>query len=342
MHFPYGNKILLKPILMLLVCCFFAVANAGDDDAVGQKAQDKHIGGQPIVVIDSVAQTKSGLKTLLVKTIQHQAEFEAMGKVISIQPLLALKERYLVAQAELNGAKSRLKQSGQSLKRQQDLFRHGISAKRSLQEHEALGSADQALLDASYARHVAIVNEARLLWGETLAQWVLSDKAVQVNDFLSGRRRLLQITLPANKQLTSEIDTIVIEPSGQRSKARPATFISRASQADNTLQGQSYFFQANGDDLSIGMKVTAWIPEPGLGESGVIVPESALVWYMDQVYVYIKVAKDRFARRAIKNIESVPDGYFVKDDIRANEEIVTTGGQMLLSEELRGRIPDED
>jgi hypothetical protein len=341
MHFPDSHKILLKPILILLVCCFFTVANAGDG-VIDHAAVDKRTGGQPTVGIDSVAQTKSGLKTLLAESVQHQAEFEAMGKVISIQPLLALKERYLIAQAELGGAKARLKQSAQSLKRQQDLFRHGISAKRSLQEHEALGSADQAALDADHARLVAIANEARLLWGKTLAEWALSNKADRLNDFLTGGRHLLQITLPANKQLASEIDTITIEPSGQRSKARSATLISRATLVENAIQGESYFFQANGDGLGIGMKVTAWIPEPRWGETGVIVPESALVWYMDQVYVYIKTAKDRFTRRAITSFSAVPEGYFVKQGISAGEEVVSTGGQMLLSEELRGRVPDED
>jgi hypothetical protein len=90
------------------------------------------------------------------------------------------------------------------------------------------------------------------------------------------------------------------------------------------------------------MKVTAWIPEPTLGRSGVIVPESALLWYLDQVYVYIKVAQDTFSRRLIKEFLDVPEGYFIKDDIKAGEEAVTTGAQMLLSAELRGQIPDED
>ncbi len=340
MLFSNRYKVSLTAVLILLVIRLITIAIADDNYVIAPKIQ--WINDQPSVVMASETQAASGLKTMVVESNQHQAEFEAIGKVISIQPLLALRERYLVAQAALNGAKARLKQAGQTLKRQQELFRNGITPKRSLQEHAAQGIADQALVDAGSARLMAIANEARLGWGKTLAEWALADKSNHLASFLSGQQQLLQITLPANKQLASRINTIAIESSAQRSKAHSASLISRSNQVDNTMQGESYFFKANSDGLSLGMKVTAWIPEPTHGQSGVIVPESALVWYMDQVYVYIKVTKDTFSRRLIKEFLPTPNGYYVKDDITTGEQVVITGGQMLLSEELRGQIPDED
>ncbi|MDA1343192.1 MAG: hypothetical protein O2966_04855 [Proteobacteria bacterium] len=188
---------------------------------------------------------------MVVAAIQHQAEFEAIGKVISIQPLLALRERYLVAQAELNSAKARLKQTGQSLKRQQELFRNGITAKRSLQEQEAQGSGHQVLVDAAQIRLMAITSEIRLMRGKELAGWELPDKTGKLKAFLSGHQQLLQITLPANKQLTSGIDTLFVEPSGQRNKAHSASLILRTTQVDSSLQGESYFFRPKPVDLML-------------------------------------------------------------------------------------------
>ena len=161
-----NNKILINVTLIWVFSCLFMVAKADDDDAIKHKAQ--RISVQPTVEIDSEIQAASGLKTMIVEPVQRRAEFEAMGKVVSIQPLLALRERYLVAQAELNGARSRLKQAGQSLKRQQELFRGGIAARRSLQEQEAIGLEDKASVDASQAHLVAITNEAQLLWVKNL------------------------------------------------------------------------------------------------------------------------------------------------------------------------------
>jgi hypothetical protein len=180
------------------------------------------------------------------------------------------------------------------------------------------------------------------LWGKELAEWAFAKKPDKLDGILSGQQHLLQITLPANKQLGNEVNKIAVQPSGQRNEASIATLISHATQSDNTVQGESYFFRVDANGFAIGMKVTAWISEASQGQAGVIVPESALVWYMDQVYVYIKVNEESFARRMIKDFSAIPEGYFVKNGITAGEEIVVTGGQMLLSEELRGLIPDED
>ncbi|WP_411727679.1 hypothetical protein [Methyloglobulus sp.] len=242
MLLSYGNKIPLKVVLIILGGCSLTTVSADDDELIKSKMQ--LIGGLATVVIDSKTQAASGLMTMFARPVQHHVQFGAIGKATSIQPLLALRERYLVTQAELNGAKARLKQAGQSLKSQQELFRHGIAAKRSVQEREAQGSEDQAFVDIGNARLMAIANEARLLWGKALAEWVLSEKTNKLTVFLSGRQHLLQITLPTNKQLASEVDSIFIEPYGNRGKARPAVLISRSTQADHTMQGESYFFRS--------------------------------------------------------------------------------------------------
>jgi hypothetical protein len=89
------------------------------------------------------------------------------------------------------------------------------------------------------------------------------------------------------------------------------------------------------------MNVTAWIPEQNSQLSGVIIPKSALLWSMDQAFVYIKT-DDTFSRRPIHHYSMSGDGYFVSEELKPDEELVIIGGQMLLSEEMRGQIPDED
>jgi hypothetical protein len=73
-----------------------------------------------------------------------------------------------------------------------------------------------------------------------------------------------------------------------------------------------------------------------------IIPESALIWYLDQAYVYCKIGKENFSRRLLRSIAATSDGYFVTEGMESGDEIVITGGQLLLSEELKNQIPDED
>jgi hypothetical protein len=323
-----------------LIACIFmlgtAPAIADDDDKPAANT------GQGAIVLAAKAQSTSGLQTIALTSVSNHPEFIAYGKAVNIQPLMELRHRYLVALTERGGAAARFKQAEQNIRRQQDLYREGVASKHNLQVQQAQWQTDKALFDASGVQGKAIIDEARLTWGKKLTEWALSADDEQLSDFLSGKKTLLHITLPVNKQLTDEVRSIDVEASGNRSAAIKAELISAAPQADATAQGESYFFQADGSRIRTGMRIAAWIPEPGESQSGVVIPKSALIWHMDQAFVYIKTAEEQFSRRPIEHYSATAGGYFVGSGLSAGEQLVVTGGQMLLSEEFRGQIPDED
>jgi hypothetical protein len=330
---------------VLLIACFFifnvSLGFADDDD-------DKPLAKLPgtsvpgTVFLTAKAQTLSGLQTITLTPVSYYPEFVAYGKAINIQPLIELRHRYLVALTERDGATARFKHAEQNIRRQQDLYREGATSKRNLQVQQTQWQTDKALFDASGVQGKAIVDEAWLSWGKKLAEWALSTDSDPLSAFLSGRKALLQITLPANKQLANDIHTIEVEASGNRSAAVKAELISVALQTDNTAQGESYFFQVEDNRIRTGMRVAAWIPEQDENQSGVVIPKSALIWYLDQAFVYVKTAEEQFSRRTIDKFSATNGGYFVGNGINAGEQLVVTGGQMLLSEEFRGQIPNED
>ena len=329
---------------VLLIACFLILNTtlgfADDDDQPAAKQSSS--AGSATIFLSAAAQTASGLQTITLTPVNHQAEFTAYGKAVNIQPLIELRHRYSLALTERNGATARFKQAEQNIKRQQDLYRDGATSKHNLQVQQAQWQTDKAQVDASGARGKAIADEARLNWGKSLTEWALSSDSDRLNVFLSGKQTLLQITLPVNKQLAGDIQSIYVEASGNRSAAHKAELISAAPQTDTTAQGESYFFQTDGHHARPGMRVAAWIPEQDENQSGVVIPKSALIWHMEQAFVYIKTAEEQFSRRTIDQFSATADGYFVGNGINIGEQLVITGGQMLLSEEFRGQIPDED
>ena len=330
----------------LLIACLFALNlfltpwAVADDDKPSSEVQ--HITGQSQIRLDTIAQKLSGIETLTLKPASHHAEFTAYGKAVNIHPLLVLRNRYLLALTDRSSARAKFKQAGQNISRQQDLYRHGVSSKRNLQEQQAQWQSYKAQVDATDYQGTAIIDEALLLWGKELTDWAMSSDAAKLGAFLSGRQKLLQITLPANQHLPDNIKTIVVEASGSRSSAHKAELISVATRTETIAQGESYYFQTGDKNIITGMNVTAWIPEANEQMTGVIIPKSALIWYMDQALVYIKTAEETFSRRTLAHYFATADGYFIPDAIKPGEQIVTKGAQMLLSEELRGQIPKED
>ncbi|CAG7856168.1 hypothetical protein MCAMS1_00560 [biofilm metagenome] len=338
MLFINNVKILIKAWIISTAILVFDLRMAEGNELPAIPGESNN----PSVVINESQQNSAGILTMVLNPIQHQPEYEAMGKVVSIQPLLALRERYLSAQAELEGAKARQKLAALNLNRQKNLYDSGVSPMRSLQNQEAQGINDQAAVTTAQAKLATIQNEATLNWGNTLSKWALTAKTSHLKEFLLAKQQLLQITLPANKQLAKEQESIMVATSGERTKAQVASLISKTMLVDNTRQGISYYFKTGASDLSIGMKVTAWISEPDSEQTGFIIPESALIWYLDQTFVYCKTGKEKFSRHLVKNISAANDGYFVTEGVASGDEIVTTGGQLLLSEELKNQIPDED
>lgn len=330
---------------VLLISCFFYLlgVNSGyaDDD-------DKSVALLPAfaeskaVFLDVKAQALSGLQTMKLIPVSHQAEFTAYGIVVNLQPLMELRRRYLLALTEQRSAMAKFKQAEQNIKRQQDLYRDGATSTRNLQIQQAQWQTDKSLVDAGGVQSKAIVDEALFVWGKKLTDLALSSDYERLNAFVSGRKTLLHITLPVNKQLTNTIQSIEVDAAGNRSVATKAELISAALHTDNAGQGESYFFQTEDAHLRTGMRVAAWIPEQGENQSGVVIPKSALVWHLDQAFVYVQIAPEQFRRRTIDQFSVTADGYFVGNDLNAGELLVIIGAQMLLSEEFKGQIPNED
>jgi hypothetical protein len=297
---------------------------------------------QLTIKINNALQLSSGIETTTVEAYNQQTEFIAYGKAVNLHPLLALRTRYLQTIAESNRALAKFKHAEQTINRQQDLFKNGVSSKRNLQEHQAQWHIEKAQADASNFQAKAIIDEAILVWGQALTNWALNSKSDNLSDFISGQRKLLQITLPSNKHLAETIKTIVVDTTGNRNLAHKADYISATELTESITQGESYYFQSTDKKIKTGMNITAWIPENDKSDTGVIIPKSALIWNMDQAFVYIKTDEETFHRRIITQYTASNNGYFVANTIESGEKVVTKGAQMLLSEQLRGQIPSED
>jgi hypothetical protein len=67
------------------------------------------------------------------------------------------------------------------------------------------------------------------------------------------------------------------------------------------------------------------------------VPGSALVRSEGAVWVYRQSGSTEFERVPISLESPLEDGWFVSHGLKAGDQVVTTGAQALLSEELKGQ-----
>ncbi len=339
-------RIALSLACLLGVSALLTSAVWADDDDISPAAnQAKPATGHvdpDALTLDQAAQKLAGIATQTLAAVNQQAEFTAYGMVLNPEPLLNIRQQYLAASAQQDSAQARYSEAEHNLARTRNLHQQDIVSTRRLQEQQAVWQADKANLASNSYQQQLISANSRLLWGDTLTSWFTRAQDKNAAQLLEHRAQLLQITLPANTQLNPSVKLIHIQAQGQRQTAIPASFIAASPQVDPVSQGQRYFFKCEPCRLPFGAHITAWIPTDQQTSSGVEIPQSALVWHLGQAFVFVKNDAEHFSRRALNQYTANSHGYFVASGLQASDQLVITGAQTLLSQQLKGLIPDED
>jgi hypothetical protein len=142
-------------------------------------------------------------------------------------------------------------------------------------------------------------------------------------------------TVIAQPPTRAEIQT----PDGARAALH---FLSPAARVDPRIQGLSFFYAVpDGSGVLPGMNLLAFLPGDTSAE-GVLVPASAVVQWEGKNWIYLRVDAETFMRREIATDMPGPDGGYVVTALSPDAQIVTSGAQMLLSEELKPQLPSEN
>ena len=334
---------------------FETASSNGTEDGINStsllssnSAEDK---GAPTLLLSKASQQQSGIKTIALSSTQHQASTASFASVEAVDSLLEMRTRYLTAMADSNVIRSSMVNKQQNAQRMQLLNQDDKNISDSaVQEAWASLHAEQAKLSASQTLAKGIRDSMHQQWGSVLTDWATQANPKQgFLSLLHFQAVLIKVSLPfdASPNATSVIQ---ISQIGGQAIAK-ATFVSAAPQADTALQGKTYFYLAPAKNLRAGMRVSARLDSQKQSSKGVIVPHEAVVWFANQAWVYQKLAadkpgSDKFVRRLISTeveIESETiSGWFNTAGFVAGNELVSSGAQLLLSEELKYQITNEN
>ncbi len=263
---------------------------------------------------------------------------DAFGTVVGLQPLLQLRNQLQAAAAEQSAARAVTTRAADELQRMRALYAddHNVS-QRALQIAESEHASAQAHLAAAVAGVDNLQIQVRQGWGETLAAWAQeAAPGPQFAQLLERRAVLLQIASDAMPPATIEVST-----AGLSDRSCAARYISPAPQVEPGTAGFAYFYRCDSTAWPVGARIQARLPLAGEGRRGVRVPAGALVWQGGKPWVYVQRDADRFQRHDASGAEAIGDDWFVPE-VAAGVRIVTAGAQILLSEEMRYQIKNEN
>jgi hypothetical protein len=318
-----------------------AQEDGGDSDENDHDSEDST---EPMQVrIEDEISDYAGIEIHGLSEISFFPEFKAIAEVVNLHPMLALRTRHQHALSAVRIAKVADNSAKQELSRLQVLSKGiGSIATKKVSYAQAALNESKAKLAGSLIALQSINDEAIQIWGETIASWLMDQKTKEWQRLLQHKDSLLLVTLAADDSLAADQRFIRIARGGSREQARKAYYVSPALSTDSLVQGETYFFKTMTGNLRSGMRIEAWIAEGNEPLQGVFIPKQAIVWHEGQPWVYVQIHNGLYQRKSVKGSLVSAGGFFTQSELKAGESLVLTGAQMLLSEEFKWQIADED
>lgn len=287
------------------------------------------------VIVAPEAQQQSGLETATpAPTVLHPTA-SAYAVALDVRPLLAARRQASTAQAEARAAERAERVSRDEYERARKLFADDRNvSQKAMQAAEAAWRAAQGKLQAATAALHESQATALQQFGPVLAAGTAAPSA-DIERLAARREGLVQVVLPASSAQAAPATITLSAPGYPTSRAQR---ISASPQGDPAAAGRPFLYRSEATYPS-GLRLQADVPLAGSAVPGFLMPESAVVWYGNEPWVFVQSAGDRFVRKALKDAQATPGGVFTATSFGAQERVVTRGAQLLQSEALKPKTP---
>lgn len=294
------------------------------------------------VYIDKKNQAGINITTQKLVETQLNFEIETFATRIDLAPLFQTQAEYIHALKEQKLAHINFLQTQKIVLRLQNLQRENAISTRKLHDQQTQLKLAQTLFDHTRQQAANIRLLAQSQWGPVLSQWILNADSLAKGQNLRSRSIYL-IYQPIATVIPSK--TVFIQSFANRDLALPASLIASAPAILAFPQqiGQPYLYSVDPTMAQQPFRVSAWIPVSANNQTGIIIPNSSIVWHLGLAFVYLQIDDQHFKRIMIEHKRNInASSNFIQRGLQADDILVTTGAQMLLSEEFRNQIPAED
>lgn len=307
-------------------------ADAGDAPLFAP-VRTKMVDGQMHVIIEAKDRATSGIVTVRLSTTNYQGEASGLATVVSPQTLAEQARAYQQASADAAHGGVNVKAAQLEVDRLQPLHKADrIVSDKALETAENTLATEQANLKVATAQLQTQQATLQEQWGPVLGPWLTSNPP-DLARLLGGQDLLLQIALPADQPVSNPATAkIEVAPNATLS----AHIISAVPQADPKFQGQSFYAVMPADPhVRPGMTLPGTVPS-GPSQTGVVIPENAVVRTGSKSWAYVQEADGSFVRHRVDTLSRAGDGWLQQaNGFAAGSAVVVRGAQLLLSEEIK-------
>jgi hypothetical protein len=330
---------------MSIVAVVYVSANHSDTDEDEQeavKAPSRMVAqnGVTVISLDAATQAREGIRAEPLSERSMRTELRATSVIQSVSGLAALRNSYVAARMKLERDRVDLATSRSQYERTKTLYEENQNMSlQAMQSAEAIYRDNQAQVTADEQDADLQLDTIRQSWGSAVEKWVSNNSPI-LNAVLDQREFLAQVVFPPGEVASGPAKLALNAPGNKLIESR---LVSPLPQVNPQIQGISFLYLVpNRPGIAVGMNLVVQVPVGG-AVKGVIVPQSAVLWWQGKAWVYEATTPTTFQRRDVPTENPVIGGYFVPGPtFPPGTKVVAAGAQALLSEELRSQIQQED
>ena len=265
------------------------------------------------------------------KLTQDKITLEEEINAISIgyKNLLDVVSKYDILNAELSKSKiNKTHNEGIYLRLKSLYDEQGSIALKDLEEVEFKIESIKADMNSIQKDMDFLISEIKLEYGSILVEDVLSERKI-FNSLINNSSSLLIIE---NVNLTNK-------NRNYKFNNEELIFLNPYN-GNSNLRGNVGIFLLQNIKISSNSKLTVLLENEDLID-GYFIPESALLYHGGKVWAYFRENNEIFYKEEITNFYTIDNKVFSTNSL-LNLNIVVSGAQILLAEEFRSQIMQED
>ena len=266
------------------------------------------------------------------KLTQDKITLEEEINAISIgyKNLLDVVSKYDVLNVQLSKSKINKTYNERIYLRLKSLYdEQGSIALKDLEEVEFKIESIKADMNSIQKDMDFLISEIKLEYGSILVDDVLSERKI----FTSLINNSSSLLIIENVNLTNK-------NRNYKFNNEELIFLNPYN-GNSNLRGNVGIFLLQNVKISSNSKQTVFLENEDLIE-GYFIPESALLYHGGKVWAYFRENNELFYKEEITNLYSIDNNKVFSTNSLLNLNIVVSGAQILLAEEFRSQIMQED
>ncbi|MDG2252563.1 MAG: hypothetical protein P8K73_02845 [Methylophilaceae bacterium] len=267
------------------------------------------------------------------------------GESINIKPLINLNTKLSIIQNKLDQLLVNLEAEVDHLSKLVMLNRDNKNISDSVVGQKEIDiKSIESNIDSLKKDKANIMNTIQNEWGSKFYKIFTVKKNNKLKNIISGKAKLIKITFSPN-QINQEVPNIInISSIAQTNSNYEALYFSDSPEVDVNRSGKSFYYLVHNSKILNGEKFTGHRLASPKDQRFLFIPKQSVIWSNGIPWAYVHIEDtEKYIKKSLSELKETNNGWIIKEgNLKAGDLIVTEGAQLLLSEEFKYQIKNEN